>query len=585
MPNALSTDVARFDVTGARIVSERERELVARILQEFSQLTTWRNVFAGHWEETAQLILPTSRNTFYYQNFNWPGAKKAEQQIDATGMLALHRFAAICDSLLTPRNMKWHELTANDDYVMKDRATRLWFDKVRDILFKHRYAPHANFSGQNQNNFQSLGAFGNATMFIDAFDGRWHHGARGLRYRSVPLGETFFGQNHQGMVDRIIRWFRMTPYQAVQRWGLERLPATLRAPLEQNSQYPYNFLHCIRPRDDFDPDRFDVRGMPFASYYVSIEGQCLMQPEGGYRVFPYAVSRYDQSPNEVYGRGPAQMVLPALKTLNAEKRTFLKQGHRAADPVLLTADDGIVGMDLRPGAMNKGGVNADGKPLVHVLPTGEIQITKEMMAEERGLINDAFLVTLFQILTETPQMTATEVIERTNEKGILLAPTVGRQQSEYLGPMIDRELDVLSHMTDDDGRPILPPMPPRLMEAQGEYQVIYTSPLAKAQRAGEAAGFWRWADKLIEYAHQTGDPSPMDRIDFDAAAPELAQIMGVPERWTADDDKLKAKRQGRAQAAQRQDQIAAAPAAAAMMKAEAAAAKAGMVPAQPARSA
>ena len=53
------------------------------------------------------------------------------------------------------------------------------------------------------------------------------------------------------------------------------------------------------------------------------------------------------------------MVLPALKTLNAEKRTFLKQGHRAGDPVLLTADDGILmSPDLTPGAMNAGGMSA-----------------------------------------------------------------------------------------------------------------------------------------------------------------------------------------------------------------------------------
>jgi hypothetical protein len=69
---------------------------------------------------------------------------------------------------------------------------------------------------------------------------------------------------------------------------------------------------------------------------------------------------------------PAQLVLPSLKTLNAQKVTFLKQGHRAADPVLLMADDGMVGMNMRPGAQNKGGVTADGKPLVHTLPTGDI---------------------------------------------------------------------------------------------------------------------------------------------------------------------------------------------------------------------
>ena len=41
--------------------------------------------------------------------------KKTQQQVDATGMLALHRFAAIADSLLTPANSQWHGIEANDD--------------------------------------------------------------------------------------------------------------------------------------------------------------------------------------------------------------------------------------------------------------------------------------------------------------------------------------------------------------------------------------------------------------------------------------------------------------------------------------
>jgi hypothetical protein len=38
--------------------------------------------------------------------------------------------------------------------------------------------------------------------------------------------------------------------------------------------------------------------------------------------------------------------------------------HRAAGPVLLTYDDGLLDMNLRPGATNKGGVSPDGKLLV-----------------------------------------------------------------------------------------------------------------------------------------------------------------------------------------------------------------------------
>ena len=101
----------------------------------------------------------------------------------------------------------------------------------------------------------------------------------------MPLGETFYGENHQGVVDRIIRWFRMTAYQAMQRWGIEMLPATLHPALEQHSQWLYNFIHCVRPRgEDYDPTALDEKSLPFVSYYICIDGQCLMQKPGGFRL-------------------------------------------------------------------------------------------------------------------------------------------------------------------------------------------------------------------------------------------------------------------------------------------------------------
>jgi|SRR5262245_12420980 len=61
----------------------------------------------------------------------------------------------------------------------------------------------------------------------------------------------------------------------------------------------------------------------------------------------------------------------ALKILRDAIASGEVQPGRAApasDPVLLLADDGIVGMDMRPGAQNKGGVTADGKPWVKAPP-------------------------------------------------------------------------------------------------------------------------------------------------------------------------------------------------------------------------
>ena len=544
------------------MMTTRQEEIINFVLRDFQQKQVYRYVFGSHWEEVAELILPTQRNTFQFGNYNWPGQKKTDRQVDATGMLALSRFAAICDSLLTPSNSFWHGLKADDDYVWKDRATRLWYEQANKILFKQRYAPASNFISQNQGKYQSIGAFGNTAMFTDTLDPQVS-GKRGLRYKVVPLGELFFGENHQGAVDTVTRWFRLTARQAKQKWP-DTFPAMLQSALDQNSEQLFDFLHYVGPNKEHDASRLDVKGKRFISWYVCMSAKTLLQ-EGGYRTFPYDVLRYDQSPGETYARSPAMMVLPALKTLNAEKRTFLKQGHRAADPVLLTNDDGLLSFDMTPGAQNAGGMSADGKPLVGILPTGNIQISKEMMQEERELINDVFLVNLFQILTETPTMSATEVIERTNEKGILLAPTVGRLRPDS---MIDREIDLLLMQN------LLPPMPPRMREAAKAgaltHATVHTSPLAKAMKAQEAAGFFRTIEGVKELVAVTQDSSLLDRFDFDVAIPGIAEIQSVPESWMADDKKVAQKAKARADAAQRQEMIQAAPAAAAMMKARAA---------------
>jgi len=58
----------------------------------------------------------------------------------------------------------------------------------------------------------------------------------------------------------------------------------------------------------------------------------------------------------------------------------------SADPVLLMADDGLVGMDMRPGAQEKVGIARDGKRVVHTLstaPTGDC-ISKEDLLDWLG---------------------------------------------------------------------------------------------------------------------------------------------------------------------------------------------------------
>lgn len=538
-------------------------DIAQQVIERADACAGDRGTLESHWEEIAERVLPNYSGSFLSRGLNTitEGEKKTDKMLDATAAIALSRFAAAMESMLTPRNSTWHSLMPSDEALRRNREVRLYFEEVSRLLFKFRYAPYANFASQNFENYLGLGAFGTGCLYIDSLESKVY--GRGLRYRAIHLGEVYFLENHQGIIDTAYRVFPMTARQAAQQWGVEKLPPQVAEALKgpDAAKREFTFIHAVVPRDDYDPNRFDAKGKPWASYYVCKDTRTLIS-EGGYTTFPYGISRYVTAPRELYGRSPAMMALPAIKVLNEQKATVLKQGHRALDPVLLAHDDGVLdSFSMRPGALNFGGVSADGRALVQALPTGNIAVGKDLMDDERMVINDAFLVTLFQILVDTPEMTATEVLERAREKGALLSPTMGRQQSEYLAPLIDRELDVLSQMR------LLPAMPPILREARGEYTVQYDSPLSKMQRAEETAGGMRFFQVVTEIAANTQDPSLFDHFNLDVMIPELAENNAMPTRWLNDPRVVQARRDSRAQAAQAQQMTEALPGMAQMTKA------------------
>lgn len=556
------------------VQSDEDREHVSRLIEHFWQQVAYRVNYHMQWEEIAALIWPECRGTFEVGSYNWPGMKMTQSQIDCVGMIALDRFTGIMQHLLTPSDIQWHNLTTVDPYLAKQPRVAAWMERVTRLLFAYRYAQTANFAGQCVAAYKNLGAFGSLALFIDElYDPVYHR--RGLRYRAIPAGELFFYENHQGQVAGVYRYFRMTAHQCIKQFGPENFPPGLLPALEDHSQWQFEFIHHVGLRDKWKPGSLGDRGKPYRSDWISLTSGGWLLQTGGYPVFPYAISRYSQAPREVYGRGPAMSVLPSLKTLNAEKRMFLKVGQRTADPVLLVQDDSMLNdFDMEPGAINTGGVDGQGHLLVNVLPSGNLQITETMMAAEAQIVKDAFLTTLFDILVQDRvQQTATEVLMRAQEEGALLSPMVSRQ-AEFEGPLIDRELSILHDFR------VLPPIPPELKEAGGEYQVEYTSPLNSYMRSGNASGFLRTVESMMPVAQATGDPSIFHIFDFKRAYTDVADIQGVPASYMATPDEIKQKEQAAQQAQQQRAQIEAAPAQSAMMKAQAAMAKVQMMAGQ-----
>lgn len=522
-------------------------ELAADILRDQSVMETQRAHFDNTNQRIADLLWPSS--ALFQQQTTVQGQRRDQANFDSTGQLALQRFAAAVESILTPRTQRWHLLTAADDALNEMPSVRLYCEAWTDILFRARYAPRAGFTYATGETYMSLGAFGNGCIFLDEDVGR------DLRYRAMFAGEIWFGTDFSGRVDRVHRKLTLTARQARGKFG-DRLPEPIAKAATAHPDQEFEFIHCVKPRMDYDPGRRDFRGMKWASYYLSCIGQDVVN-EAGYRTMPYLTSRFATAPREVYGRGPGSMLLPSLNTLNEQAKTLLRAGQRAVDPpIMLVDDDALETFNLRAGALNRGYLGATGERLAEPFnQNANIPIGIEFVQDSRTVINDGFFVTLFQILVNEPKATATEVLMRAQEKGELLGPSVGRQQEELIDPMIERELDILGRVPG-----LGPEMPPELQEAGGLMAVRYTSPLDKLQRASEGTAMLRWLESMTPVAQLK--PEVFNGVDWDEWGRTLADIQGVPQKVFLDEDAVAAANEQQQQQEQAQMLLQAAPVAA-----------------------
>lgn len=497
-------------------------------LQQHQQMMTERSLFESTWQEIEDRIAPTDVQFDRGEEGRIPGRQNTEKVFDATPGLALDRFKAALDSLITPRNQKWHILKPVDDELAEDIEVSRYLESLTKRLFAARYA--ANFATEIQGSYYNGGKYGSMGLFVGERPGR------GLFYRSVPMKQLYFAENEFGVVDLVHRDWYWTARQAFMRWG-SKCPQVIQRAAEKNPGQKFRFLHVVKPRKNADVSRRDYRGMEFISYYISWDTRDIIE-EGGFRTQPYPVGRYDLAPGEVYGRSPCMTILPDVKMLNEMNRTTIQAAQLKVLPPLLAHNDGILdAIRLTPAAINYGGVDDNGRQMIQPLNVGgDVQLGLEMMDQKRMVINDALLQTLFQILIDKPNITATEAMLRAQEKGQLIGPTGSRIESELLSPMILRELDIMAEAGQFDDLE----MPEKLLERGGLYQIEYDSPLSRAREAEGGVAILRTFEQLAPIAQVAG-PSVYKRFNIDETSKELARLNGMPSKLLYSDEEMAAQ--------------------------------------------
>ena len=505
-----------------------QTDLAKNLLKRYDRLKSQRQNWESHWQEVADYMMPRKADVTKSRS---KGDKRTELIFDSSPLQAVELLAASLHGMLTNPSTPWFSLRFKQDEMENEDEAKEWLESATETMYTA--FNKSNFQQEIFELYHDLITFGTAAMFIEEDD------EDNLKFSTRHINEIYIAENDKGKIDTVFRKFTLSARAAIQKFG-ENVSRNIQT---VNAKDPYeevDIIHAVYPRKDFDPKKQDKGNMPFESVYLEAESGNELSVSG-FREFPFVVPRYLKASHEIYGRSPAMTALPDVKMLNEMSKTTIKSAQKQVDPPLLVPDDGFI-LPVRtvPGGLNF--YRSGTRDRIETLNIGaNTPLGLNMEEQRRNSIRNAFYVNQL-MMQNGPQMTATEVIQRNEEKMRLLGPVLGRLQSELLKPLIDRTFSILLRKN------LFRPAPEFL--AGQDIEIEYVSPLAKAQKSTELQSIMR----AIEIMGSLSNVAPVfDHINMDKLVRHLADIVGVPQKVLKPQSQLNAERQ-EAQAQQQEMQ-------------------------------
>jgi hypothetical protein len=497
------------------------------LLKRFDRLKSQRQNWESHWQEVADYMQPRKADVTKSRS---KGDKRTELIFDSSPLQSVELLAASLHGMLTNPSTPWFSLRFKEDEMENEDEAKEWLESATETMYAA--FNKSNFQQEIFELYHDLITFGTAAMFIEEDDEDI------LKFSTRHINEMYIAENEKGRIDTVFRKFKLSARAAIQKFG--DVSSNIAITAKKDPYEEVEILHAVYPRSDFDPKKKDKSNMPFESVYLEA-GTGEELSVSGFREFPFVVPRYLKASHEIYGRSPAMTALPDVKMLNEMSKTTIKSAQKQVDPPLLVPDDGFI-LPVRtvPGGLNF--YRAGTRDRIEPLNIGaNTPLGLNMEEQRRNSIRNAFYVN--QLMMQSgPQMTATEVIQRNEEKMRLLGPVLGRLQSELLKPLIDRAFALIL-------RKNLFKQAPDFLSGK-DIEIEYVSPLAKAQKSTELQSIMR----AIEIMGSLSNVAPVfDHINMDKLVRHLADIVGVPQKILKPQAELNAERE-QAQAQQQQMQ-------------------------------
>lgn len=493
---------------------------IKAVIARFEALEGYRENWQNHFQELADYMLPRKADIVRKRS---RGEKRMEQIFDGTALQAVDLLSASLHGMLTSGATPWFHLAMKDQEIGRDAEVQEWLEDTSTRMI--RAFNQSNFETEIHEMYVDLVVFGTGCMFVEMDQGK-------LRFSTRHISEFHIAENQYGLVDTVFRKYTLPARQAVLRFGYDEVTDFIRKKYDKKPDEEITMLHAVMPRYDRDPTKMDSANMPFASVYICMETKMPVSVKG-FQEFPYVVPRFLKATGETMGRSPAMVALPDVKMLNLMSKTIIQAAQKQIDPPLLVPDDGFI----LPIRTNPGGLNfyrAGSRDTITPLNVGaNIPIGLQMEEQRRIAIRSAFYVD--QLLSGgAPNMTATEVIQRQEERMRVIGPVLGRLMNEMLRPLIDRTFALML-------REEMLRQAPEILQGR-DVDIEYVSPLARAQKSSSLNNTMKALEILLPLSQQL----PVgDHVDPDGLVRHVTDALGVPKSVLNSDAQIQQQREQR----------------------------------------
>lgn len=534
---------------------------VTALLKRRTELRSEFLQYADLMQEIAERVIP-HRSTI--TKILSPGERQTRELFDSTAIDSAQTLAASIHGTMTPSTQPWLSLKIRQEELNELADVKDWTeDGARRI---HAALRQSNWTTAVHEMYLDLvGPAAMGCLFVEEKTPPRTGGFGGFRFAAQAPGSFYVAEDAEGRIDTVFRDISLTARAILRKWGEERVGEKIRDTATTKPDQRFTVLQAVMPNEDYAAEA-GKRGkfnMPWRSCYLIVETRHKIE-EGGFEEFPFLCPRWAKTSGEVYGRGPSHTALPDIKTLNAVKEFLLKAAPLAMFPPTIELDDSVLGeVDLRPNGRNIVSVlgNRSLSETFAFMQTGlKMDLSQIILTDLRQGIRRIYFSDQLE-LQEGPQMTATEVQVRYELMQRLLGPTLGRLESEFLNPLVERCFGIMARTG------ALLPLPAAL-RVQGielpDLDIEYEGPLARAQRTVELVA----QDRVVGFV--TGVTQGMiaagvppgqaaqawDVLKIDKMIRDRAEITGVRTDSLASDEDVQALREARANAMDEQQELA-----------------------------